>query len=454
MSSIIKIKRSSVTGNPTTLAAGELAYSALPDNGSNGGDRLYIGIGVETAGNAASHLVIGGKYFTDLLDHTPGVLTTSSALIVDANKKIDDFYVDNLQLNGNTLQSTNSNGNLILNANGSGKISFYNAYSFPRTDGTPGYGLVTDGAGNLSWAAVSASTATNLAGGTAGQVPYQTAAGITAFYGPGTAGQLLVSAGAAAPVYTNTASIYVGRAVLADTVTKWTNARTVTFATGNVTGSFSIDGSADVNNVVLTFNTSTLVATAVSAQTATTATNAGTAYATIGTHTAGSGLSGTTFNGASNVTWTLNTATLMQTSVNLAGGSAGQIAYQSAANTTAFIGTGSIYVGRAVLADTVTKWTNARTVTFATGNVTGSFSIDGSADVNNVALTFNTGTVVAQSISAQSASNLAGGTTGAIAYQTTSGVTTFLNIGSAGQVLQVSTTTGLAVWGDIDGGTY
>ena len=33
------------------------------------------------------------------------------------------------------------------------------------------------------------------------------------------------------------------------------------------------------------------------------------------------------------------------------------------------------------------KWSNARTVTFATGDVTGSFSIDGSADVSNVALT-------------------------------------------------------------------
>ena len=58
----------------------------------------------------------------------------------------------------------------------------------------------------------SASTATNLAGGSAGTVPYQTAPGVTAFYGPGTAGQLLVSNGAAAPVYTNTGSIFVGRA--------------------------------------------------------------------------------------------------------------------------------------------------------------------------------------------------------------------------------------------------
>jgi hypothetical protein len=114
MASIIRIKRSSVSGNPATLGAGELAYSALTDNGSNGGDRLYIGIGSETAGNAANHFVIGGKYFTDMLDHTPGVLTASSALIVDSSKKLDELLVDNLSLNGNTVSS--STGFLTLSA--------------------------------------------------------------------------------------------------------------------------------------------------------------------------------------------------------------------------------------------------------------------------------------------------------------------------------------------------
>jgi hypothetical protein len=112
MASIIRIKRSSVAGNPATLGAGELAYSALTDNGSNGGDRLYIGIGSETSGNAANHFVIGGKYFTDKLDHTPGVLTASSALIVDADKKLDELLVDSLSLNGTTLGST---GDLKIN---------------------------------------------------------------------------------------------------------------------------------------------------------------------------------------------------------------------------------------------------------------------------------------------------------------------------------------------------
>ena len=118
MASIIRIKRSSVSGNPSTLGAGELAYSALTDNGSNGGDRLYIGIGSETSGNAANHFVIGGKYFTDMMDHTRGVLTASSALIVDSDKKLDELLVDDLSLNSNTLSST---GTLKLQA-GTGNI--------------------------------------------------------------------------------------------------------------------------------------------------------------------------------------------------------------------------------------------------------------------------------------------------------------------------------------------
>ena len=118
MASIIRIKRSSVSGNPTVLGAGELAYSALTNNDSNGGDRLYIGIGAETAGDAANHLVIGGKYFTDLLDHTRGTLTASSALVVDSNKKLDELLVDDLSLNGNTLSAT---GTLKLQA-GTGNI--------------------------------------------------------------------------------------------------------------------------------------------------------------------------------------------------------------------------------------------------------------------------------------------------------------------------------------------
>jgi hypothetical protein len=122
MASIIRIKRSGTNGNPATLGAGELAYSALSGTISNGGDRLYIGFGTETAGNAANRFVIGGKYFTDMMDHATGTLTASSAVLVDSSNKIDIWNVDNLTLDGNTISSTNANGNILIDPAGTGYV--------------------------------------------------------------------------------------------------------------------------------------------------------------------------------------------------------------------------------------------------------------------------------------------------------------------------------------------
>ena len=123
MASIIRIKRSGTAGNPSVLGAGELAYSAQTGTQANGGDRLYIGFGTETAGDAANHFVIGGKYFTDMLDHVHGTLTASSALIVDADSKLNNLKVDNLDFNGNTISSTDTNGNIVLDPAGTGYVS-------------------------------------------------------------------------------------------------------------------------------------------------------------------------------------------------------------------------------------------------------------------------------------------------------------------------------------------
>lgn len=105
MASLLRIKRSGTSGDPTTLGQGELAYSYLPDNGSNGGDRLYIGTGTEIAGNAVNHEVIGGKFFTQMLDHAKGTLTPNSAIIVDAESKIDILKVDNIIIDDNSISS-------------------------------------------------------------------------------------------------------------------------------------------------------------------------------------------------------------------------------------------------------------------------------------------------------------------------------------------------------------
>jgi len=76
---------------------------------------------------------------------------------------------------------------------------------------TSGYLLQTNG-NSLppSWispSSIVSNTATNLKNGTAGQVPYQTAPGVTSFYGPGTAGNVLVSNGTDAPTYNNTLTL-------------------------------------------------------------------------------------------------------------------------------------------------------------------------------------------------------------------------------------------------------
>jgi len=123
MASIIKIKRSGTSGSPTSLKLGEMAYSYLADNGSNGGDRLYMGTGgVDGSGDANEIEVIGGVYFTSKLDHTPGTLTASSAIIVDASSKIDVLNVDNITINANTISSTDTDGNIVLDPNGAGEI--------------------------------------------------------------------------------------------------------------------------------------------------------------------------------------------------------------------------------------------------------------------------------------------------------------------------------------------
>jgi len=123
MATIIRIKRSGTTGSPTSLKLGELAYTYLGGTQANGGDRLYVGTGgVDSNGDALTIDVIGGKYFTDRLDHVEGTLTANSAVLVDSASKIDVFNVDNLRLAANTLSSTNSNGNINLTPNGSGEV--------------------------------------------------------------------------------------------------------------------------------------------------------------------------------------------------------------------------------------------------------------------------------------------------------------------------------------------
>ena len=113
MANLTRIKiltTGSTTAAPSNLKTGEFAYSYVAGTQSNNGDRLYIGTGTETGGVAASVDLIGGKYFTGLLDHAHGTATAGSAVILDANKHIDELHIGTLALesSGGSGQNVNA----------------------------------------------------------------------------------------------------------------------------------------------------------------------------------------------------------------------------------------------------------------------------------------------------------------------------------------------------------
>ena len=117
MASSILIKRSTGSTAPGTITYGELAVTTGA-NGTqaNAGDRLFIG------DNNGAAQVVGGRYFTDLLDHVHGTLTASSVAIVDSNSKIDQWLVDDIELNANVITTSTTDADLIFRANGTGKL--------------------------------------------------------------------------------------------------------------------------------------------------------------------------------------------------------------------------------------------------------------------------------------------------------------------------------------------
>ena len=105
MAQTIKIKRSTSTSAPGSLVAGELAYS-------DASDKLFIG---QPSDNAVT--AIGGKLYVDMLDHTAGTLTASSAILVDASSKIDQLKTANLTIGANSITSGAGDVDIVAAAN-------------------------------------------------------------------------------------------------------------------------------------------------------------------------------------------------------------------------------------------------------------------------------------------------------------------------------------------------
>ena len=147
MAATVRIKRSATAGNPAVLAAGELAYSSLADSGANGGDRLYIGTGTETTGNAANHEVIGGKYFVSIINAATDANTASTLVKRDVSGNFTAGTIT-AALTGNASTATTLATARTINGtsfNGSANITITASTTNALTIGTGLSGTSFDG---------------------------------------------------------------------------------------------------------------------------------------------------------------------------------------------------------------------------------------------------------------------------------------------------------------------
>ena len=150
MAQTIKIKRTTGTGKDSAVEQGELFYAY--GSGGTYGKRLAIGH-VNGGGNTPE--IIGGSLFMDMLDHTAGTVTASSAILVDANSKIDALKIGNSNnAGGIELYEGSSNGTNHIKIVAPVAITSDTTLTLPDGAGSNGQVLSTNGSGTLSWATV------------------------------------------------------------------------------------------------------------------------------------------------------------------------------------------------------------------------------------------------------------------------------------------------------------
>jgi hypothetical protein len=241
---------------------------------------------------------------------------------------------------------------IVINAgsggSGSIQVEIIHGTTLGGTDSNVGFGTLANGDliqyntslgywTNVATSTVSVGTATNLAGGGAGYVPYQSASGTTAFVSAGTSGQVLTSNGSSAPTWT-TPTAYA--TVTDDTTTNATRYPLFAAATsGNLTTEYT-------SSTKYQFNPSTGVLTA--------------------TQFSGSGAGLTSI---PNSALTNSSITIGSTAISL-GATATTIAGLSSVTSTTFVGALNGNANTATTATTATNATNTAITDDTTTNAT------------------------------------------------------------------------------------
>lgn len=194
-------------GQTGFLAAGPInTVLAGTGNAPNFQNFLTLGSTTEATSTSTGALIVRGGVAVQKNLHVGGTIYGSFAGNV-TNATSASFAVTA------TYAITATTSTHLLGG-AAGSIPYQNAVG--RTTflaiGTNQYILTSDGTAPI-WTPLSgasagnALTATNIAFGTAGQIPYQSAAGTTTFVGPGTVGEILVSRGTTGPIFANTLTL-------------------------------------------------------------------------------------------------------------------------------------------------------------------------------------------------------------------------------------------------------
>ena len=110
---------------------------------------------------------------TGVVTFASTVLTTTDinggsvdAVTLGTNSPVTEAQIDNVNINVNTISSTDTDGDLVLTPNGAGDLVL-DGLNWPQADGTLNQALTTNGSGQLAWSTVAGSP-----GGSDTQIQY------------------------------------------------------------------------------------------------------------------------------------------------------------------------------------------------------------------------------------------------------------------------------------------